>query len=76
MELMQLYATLCNMQLYATMQLMQLCNYMLTYATMQLYATYATICNYMMDKCGNFNFMQLNATICNCVGTKNVYWNG
>jgi hypothetical protein len=24
--------------------------------------------------CGNFNFMQLNATICNCVGTKNVYW--
>ena len=35
---------------------------------------YATICNYMTDRCGNFNFMQLNATICNCVGTENVYW--
>jgi hypothetical protein len=23
----------------------------------------------MMDRCGNFNFMQLNATICNRVGT-------
>ena len=22
-----------------------------------------------MDSCGNFNFMQLNATICNYVGT-------
>ena len=30
---------------------------------MQLYATYATICNYMMDKYGNFNFMQLYATV-------------
>ena len=23
----------------------------------------------MMDRCGNFNFMQLNETICNYVGT-------
>ena len=37
MELMQLYATLCNNATYATMQLYE------TYATMQLYATYATI---------------------------------
>jgi len=42
------------------MQFMQLCNYM---QLMQL-------CNYyMMGRCGNFNFLQLNATICNYVGT-------
>jgi hypothetical protein len=90
LQLMQLYATyetilqqfrmqLCNMQL---MQLQQLYG---TYATlhnfMQLYCNFMQLgvaililCNYMMDRCGNFNFMQLNATICNCVGTKNVYW--
>ena len=41
---------------------------------MQLGVAISTLCNYMADRCGNFNFMQLNATICNCVGTKNVYW--
>jgi hypothetical protein len=44
------------------------CNYM------QLGVAISTLCNYMTDRCGNFNFMQLNATICNCFGTKNVYW--
>ena len=48
MELMQLYATMQLMQLYAT------------YATMKLYET---IGNYMTDRCGNFKFMQLYATI-------------
>jgi len=36
---------------------------------MELYATYATICNYMTNRCGNSNFIQLNSIICNCVGT-------
>jgi hypothetical protein len=73
---MQLYCNLCNymqqfrMQLYATMQL---CNMQLTqlYATicnyMQLGVAISTLCNFMTDRCGNFNFMQLNETICNCV---------
>jgi hypothetical protein len=58
MELMQLYATLCNMQLDATMQLMQLytnlrnfmqlyetLRNMKLYPTMQLTQLYATLCN-------------------------------
>ena len=65
---MQLYATNATyatilqqfrMQLYATMQLI-----MFFSDNMQLYATLCnneTICNYI-------------ATICNCVGTKNIYW--
>jgi hypothetical protein len=56
-----LYATICN---YATMQhatYATLCNYM------QLGVAISTLCNFMMDRCGNFNFMQLNETICNCV---------
>ena len=63
------YATICNYATYATiLQLMQLyCNYM------QLGVAISTLCNYMTDRCGNFNFMKLNATICNYVGTKNVY---
>ena len=36
---------------------------------MQLGVAISTLCNYMTDRCGNFNFMQLNATICNYVGT-------
>jgi hypothetical protein len=73
---MQLYATsttlwnLCNFtQLYATLQLMQLMQLMQLYATICNLCCLATICNYMTDRCGNFNFMQLNATICNYVGT-------
>jgi hypothetical protein len=58
-----MYATICNN--YATMQLCNLqqtlCNYM------QLGVAISTLCNFMMDRCGNFNFMQLNETICNCV---------
>ena len=34
---------------------------------MQLGVAISTLCNFMMDRCGNFNFMQLNETICNCV---------
>jgi hypothetical protein len=73
MELMQLYfiATLLQLMQLQLMQLMQL----MQYATICNYGVaISTLCNYMTDRCGNFNFMQLNATICNCVGTKNVYW--
>ena len=61
------YATILQqfrMQLYATMQhatYATLCNYM------QLGVEISTLCNFMTDRCGNFNFMQLNETICNCV---------
>ena len=64
---MQLYA---NMKLYATMQLyetMQLIMFfsdnMQLYATMKLMQLYATLWK-------NATY----ATICNCVGTTNVYW--
>jgi hypothetical protein len=80
MQLYELYATILQqfrMQLYATMQLcnMQLMQlYATIYATilrnfMQLLVGVAisTLCNFMTDRCGNFNFMQLNETICNCV---------
>jgi hypothetical protein len=62
-----IYATICN---YATCNLCNLsnlcnlCNFMqlyATYATICNLCNYATICNYMTDRCGNFNFMQLNA---------------
>jgi hypothetical protein len=66
LQLMRLYCNYMQLMLYAT--ICNLCNYM------QLGVAISTLCNYMTDRCGNFNFMQLNATICNCVGTKNVYW--
>ena len=87
LKLMQLYCNnfVCNYMQLCNIQLMQLQQLYGTYATlhnfMQLYCNYmqlgvaiSTLCNYMTDRCGNFNFMQLNATICNWVGTKNVYW--
>ena len=80
---MQLYATILQlmqlMQLYCNnfvCNYMQLCNYATCnlHNFMQLYCNYmqlgvaiSTLCNFMMDRCGNFNFMQLNETICNCV---------
>jgi hypothetical protein len=80
---MQLYCNLCNymqlmqMQLYCNcMQLYEICNYATCnlHNFMQLYCNYmqlgvaiSTLCNFMTDRCGNFNFMQLNETICNCV---------
>ena len=61
MELMQLYATLCNMKLYETMQLMQLYTTLCNFT--QLYAT----CNFMQNETYTNlrNFMQLYATLCN-----------
>jgi hypothetical protein len=72
LQLMQLYANLLQlMQLYCNnfiCNYVQICNYI------QLGVAISTLCNYMTDRCGNFNFMQLNVTICNYVGTNNVYW--
>ena len=52
-QLKQLYGT------YATLRkFMQIyCNYM------QLGVAITTLCNFMTDRCGNFNFMQLYATM-------------
>ena len=36
------------------------CNYM------QLGVAISTLCNFMMDRCGNLNFMQLNETMQLC----------
>jgi hypothetical protein len=82
MQLMQLYNNfVCNymqifnyMQLCNFMQKCNLCNYMQLYATILQYATICKLCNYMQLYATYATILQLNATICNCVGTTNVYW--
>ena len=64
MELMQLYATLCNMKLYATyatlhdfMKLYTTLRNMQLYATMKLMQLYTTLCN--MQLYATMQLMQL-----------------